>query len=151
GHRVQVALELARILVAVRRLERHRLANDSLEYLRDRTVDRARSPAATLQHERDRAGEAVAGEGRPERHGLVQRRTETVDVGGGTDRLELAARLLRSHRVWTAERLARARKPLALTQAREAEVEQLERAAARDQDVARLHVAVQHALLVGMR
>ena len=89
-------------------------------------------------------------EDRPQRQQLVQRRAERVDVGAVVDQDALAGRLLGAHVAQRAEQVAGLRQAGVGVELGQAEVGDPDVAAAVDQQVGRLDVAVDDAELVGV-
>ena len=87
----------------------------------------------------------------PQRHGLVERRAERVDVGAPVRADALAGELLGAHVGRRSEHVARSRERLVIGGfvAREAEVEHHRLVLGRDDDVRGLDVAMDDAELVG--
>jgi hypothetical protein len=107
----------------------------------DRRVEEDR-----LEH----GGHGAAIEGRLPGEPPVEDRPDAVDVTGGALLGDLARRLLGGHVAGRAEHLARPREPRAADLAGEAEVGEPRAPRALDEDVGRLHVAVDDPVRVGV-
>ncbi|MCI0586633.1 MAG: hypothetical protein L0323_07315 [Planctomycetes bacterium] len=153
----QVAAQFPRRRVAALLLLLDRLPDDRGDVAAELAAHAAQPDGVLLDEEARHLGEGSSLEvvGHPSGEELVGDHAERVDVGAGVDRLRPPRELLGAHVGERAHDLPgagveRRRLEVGLRDPGDAEVEDLRLAAAVDEDVAGLEVAVDHPLLVGV-
>ncbi len=150
GHEsLEIAQQLRRAAVALRRLLREALENDGVEIARNRRVERARGARLRVGDQLQRLADGAPAERDLAHQQFVEDRSETVDVGAVIDRLP--SQLLRRQIVGRPRDLV----PVlgrATDRLREAEVDddaaQRTLLVGRDENIAGFDVAVDQPLLV---
>ena len=138
-------------LVAVGRVFFQALQADGFQVAIDVRVEQARRGRVALQHLHHGVHRRLGLEGRPAGQALVEDGAEAVNVGGGAQLLDAPGGLLGGHVARRAEDGAGARLLAVVVQPLgQAEVGDVRLVVLVDEDVRRLQIAVQDAVLVGV-
>ena len=128
-------------------VDRHRARKDGLEVLRNGRRNAPKRCALALSNEIHEFAARLRRECRAKGRKLPQRHAERIDLA---PRVVAPRELLGGHVLQRAQHVARVREPVLLQSFREPEVRDPDMAVAIEQQVGRLHVAMERAMLVRM-